>query len=40
MGLTNWTWEMTNQAAETIMTTESLLMMGRRPADSAAPEAT
>jgi len=31
MGLTNWRWEMTNAAGETIMTTESWLMMGRRP---------
>lgn len=36
MGLTNWTWEMTNQAGETIMTTESWLMMGRRPTGSPA----
>ncbi len=31
MGLTNWRWEMTNAAGDTIMTTESWLMMGRRP---------
>lgn len=30
MGLTNWTWEMTNTAGDTIMKTESWLMMGRR----------
>ena len=36
MGLTNWTWEMTNANNDTIMTTESWLMMGRRPADADA----
>ena len=36
MGLTNWTWEMINAKGDTIMTTESWLMMGRRP-DGAAP---
>ena len=34
MGLTNWTWEMTNANNDTIMTTESWLMMGRRPTDT------
>lgn len=38
MGLTNWTWEMTNQAGYTLMTTESWLMMGRRPKDGDAGE--
>lgn len=30
MGLTNWVWEMTNEAGDVIMTMESVLMMGRR----------